>query len=778
MQNMPETANNGDAEMADAANNWGEIRESLVSAGESNLNVDHAQCQIPGLSRATPEQIDVLRQAIGLVNWFPDIAVAMSAQSRVAQTRPAKDARIVLLRTDIPEDKQPFMLVDSKTTHDNLRTTLGTSEVGNGKICTEQWTERPGVIRNILSPASMTALTFLGQALAEPVIDFAYAFAIGKSEWGKAWLNCPVETDKINFAGSPDRIEKLCSLADIRSPGDAIIRLSSQIVHNLGPAMEAIYNAFESRAFCVGAIRRRVAPVDLSELVKSEAVQCRDCSNNAIAQVQPILPTESALRDPEPVFEDDPSTSWFKIAEYAFKSVRMPVTAITRGDPLSELLWHKYQSDVLYARANCRKLSERQIIQHIMSMGSKDDMHFQTARAASMQPKMTVKRFLETIREYYFTGGQFRLNIEDAWRRFDAENAENFNELIHYIKTHYQLIFIDYAHMAGKQSKLEFAILTFQKILAINKASTTSSLSQALQDFLPRDKLIERFEKNLKPAMQECTDNANSIADEFIEWVTTTLVSVRESANTIKRCMDPIAQDNVDYARLKRKPRPRRDHMLSAAVSDKSDHMQKPGYNRSQPGPAGPSAPPGKVKPQHINGLMGALNSNDPARIIALAHQVKGLADTPDSLKTAFELELNGGVGSLAELYSHASSLPPEIRADKASMLHTMLQSHYCRKNKTCDGCRGTPEEHPDHPVVDCEFVKRHIPPEKVQAFVQAHQFNRTRRFTPLPPGWTPPRVKRDNKNGKRGRYDFNNGGQNKRQHRFENKQHKNPYLC
>ena len=772
---------------------WDTMLLSLRNVADSVTKVDVPQCMIPGMSKSTPAQLDTMHQAIKIAVWLPELSVAMSGHSRSAQTKPAKDARTVLYR---PDFKEPFQPVETKTTQDNLRAILSTTDDNDGKICKEPWTTKPGVIRNMLSPAGLTTMAFFGHEIVGPLIDFAFLFAKSKNAWGRAFLDSPVEVDRLDFAGAPERVKNVCEMADTRAPSDAVHYFAAKIVEEVVPAIEATYNAFTKRNFCVAAVARAFHPVDLSEVVQCEAVQCRDCSNSAIQQVQPLLPTESILKDTTPVFDDDPSSSWFKTADYAFKDVRMPLAAITRGDPKAELYWHKYQCDVLYARTSCPKLSERQVIQHLLSKGSREDMHFQTARAASIQPKITVKRFLETIREYYFTGGQFRLNIEDAWRRFDIETALNFNELIHFVKTHYQLIFIDYAHMAGKQSKLEFAILTFQKILSINKPSDRSALSQALHDFLPRNQLIEQFDKNLKPAMQECTTNANEVADTFIEWLTTKLVAARDSANTIKRCMDPVAHDDIDYARVRRKPRHkadnrdnnRHDNFLAAAASNRNDNMQRPGNARPGRQSTGQIPWYGPAKGQRVEGLMDALNTGDLSKLLNVAETVRTTPEIAAEMKTALRLEINGGVGSLAELWSHAAQLPPGIKdASQATMLSVLLDTYLRRKQKTCDGCRGTCDAHPGHALVNCKFARRHIPPERFDAFVAAHPFNAQRRFGPIPPDWrapekdphcaitsTNPTANHNYKPGKRGRYDSNNKHHGRKHQRQDNRQSNN----
>ena len=98
----------------------------------------------------------------------------------------------------------------------------------------------------------------------------------------------------------------------------------------------------------------------------------------------------------------------------------------------------------------CMNLSENQVIQHLSQKIHREHQHFVCAQEAAAKQLYTVRQWLYRICDFYFTSGAFRHKLEHAWTQYQSTNATDFNDLIHQIKTYYQMIFLDYAHLASK----------------------------------------------------------------------------------------------------------------------------------------------------------------------------------------------------------------------------------------------------------------------------------------------------------------------------------------
>ena len=77
---------------------WTEIKDSLNSQGGSNINVDHAQCQIPGLSKIDPKRIDNVRKLFSIAHWIVDIAAILPTANRNKLNKASVDARQTLMK--------------------------------------------------------------------------------------------------------------------------------------------------------------------------------------------------------------------------------------------------------------------------------------------------------------------------------------------------------------------------------------------------------------------------------------------------------------------------------------------------------------------------------------------------------------------------------------------------------------------------------------------------------------------------------------------------------
>lgn len=740
---------------------WDVVHQSVVDPRTSNLAVDHAQCMIPGLSSFTHEDVDKIRRALGHARWLGVVvaeaskALNGSSASRSTLFAAQKDARLILVNEELPEFELPFLTLDQRS---NKTIAAALSAEGSAS-CSFTWGPHPGPARDLLSPATMTVMCWLGPRFAQPLLDLAFAFATDIRSFKMAWLNCPAQSELLDMVAVEKRAATLRTSPAVNSPGAAVMHLAKIAEAKLLEIVHAVCHAFESRAFCVEHIKLPEDPINVADMVKSEAIQYRDCTSSAVAQVQSALPTLSSLPDVEPQFDDERSTSWFRTAEYTFKHIKFPSFSGLRGDQLSELRWHKYQSDVLHARAHCNQLSERQVIQHLMSTISRSEQHFALAQQTALQSHCTVRQWLETIRDFYFTNGQFRHNIERAWQSYNAEESADFNELMHHVTEYYRLIFLDYAHMPGKQSRLDFACILFVKLQKLMQPGSTSRVAPTITMFLPLSQLLSKFNDELKPAMNECTEKSDIVATAFIEWAVTQLLRVRESANTVQRYTLEAHDSQFDYARLQAKRRPNNSSSDKPKLQAAAAVMRPSNSNigsHVQSRQAAQSA--FTLRPGHVPFLKDMCNTRDEAalrRWIAELRQLPNVSLTAD-FTTALDKELTGGDTSLRGALAHATEpLPANMTASVVGCVQLLLRVYFLYRYKQCGlcpPCRENPAAG-QHKLCDCPTFRRIIPAEVSQRFF-ADDFNRTRLCTPMPAGYDPSARQEKVDKPKRDRYD------------------------
>ena len=164
------------------------------------------------------------------------------------------------------------------------------------------------------------------------------------------------------------------------------------------------------------------------------------------------------------------------------------------------------------------KLSESQVIKHLSKGYPRDAMHFQTAIEKAQTDGCTVRDWLDTIRDFFFTNGQFRMHIEGSWSKYRAGQATSFNDLIHHIRIYYQLIFIDYAALPGKMTLQDFAWNLFDKLQHLMSHECTSELSLTVKKFVPQSELLNKLASHLDNSHTWSTARANAQALEFTTW--------------------------------------------------------------------------------------------------------------------------------------------------------------------------------------------------------------------------------------------------------------------
>lgn len=724
---------------------------SMSEPGESDMNVANAVNL--GTSSVTPEQLLKVRKVIGSVKWLANgFLQAMKHNDRATFTSACADARVLLIE-DLDEIEKevdiPLQIPTRKGTVAQFNAALNAPGM---TVCTAEWGPELEETKNILAPHICMFLTFLGPLFAKPLVDFAYAFAQDYQSFGLAWINCPVKSEQMALAKTKKRTQEVLSNPSVTSPGGAIVHLAQKCEDVLMNTMYAFFHGCKAGGFDhEGVLAPALPAADVSSIFATNAVQYEKCVAPVINQVQSTLPSTSSWPISTPNFVDEPNPNWFRTAEYAFKDITFPTKSLVRGTVMSELTWHKYQHSILHARRSCMNLSEKQVIQHIMKSFSRSDQHFTVAQDTSLRHDCTVRQWLEAIRDFYFTSGQFRMNIEMGWKNLDVTAITDFNALIHKIREYYRLIFVDYQHMRGQMTQLDFAWTLFAKLQQLLATTTASMLSATLRMYFPASVLIGKMKSTLKPAIKECLELQHAAAFRFISWCIEELQQVRETANITQMYSHRDNNTDFDYAMLGQRTTPahtQNNRLQAAAAYQGNSRYQPQGQRNSnfrslmqsnQPPPPPPPPPaPGAMVPR------GAIPPNiselaygkDESMLRSMVQQFSTNATYPEKLRKRLSRELTGGPSSIVFLLSRAhSSLPHHVKPTFMCIVQLIFRSRYKYKIQQCwlcpDGRRNGCPPDSNHPAIDCETLKAITHQHDRDAFF-ADDFNANEELTPF----------------------------------------------
>ena len=676
-------------------------------------------CVIPGFTALARSDVELFRQVLSM--YFTICALlARKADTIVGElfTRWSEDARAILMSSEVEAHRQPFNPLVKKGHVADLAAALSTDNGSN--LCKVNWGPPVGAscIRNLLCPAGLVVLAWLGDEYAAPILSLIYAFAESHRAFNIAFVKSPVEISHLKLLSLPHKATSVRSIPSVTSPGGAISHLTTKAHTSLTAILQAIYHAGVEHGVAHQSFLDSISPVNISEAVKAVAHQYMDCTPCEDRMVIALLPTQPSLPEYMPNFVNDTHGSWFRNAQYMFDNIRMPAAAALRGDPLAELIWHRYVADILHARMKCMNLSENQVIQHLSQKIHREHQHFVCAQEAAANQLCTVRQWLDRIRDFYFTSGAFRHKLEHAWTQYQSTNATDFNDLIHHIKTYYQMIFLDYAHLAGKSQLLDFAWILFSKIQYLMQPGCTTTVSNTLRMFLPLSNLVSKMQTVLTPAQNLSKFEADESAKEFISWIIQQLQQVRESANTAQRYTNLDNEVNIDFARLG-KPKPHFHNgapalQAAAAVAsnrslnytNKRNDMQQTPPNRVRS-----SNPP---RPTMVPRLKDYVNTASDADLITWTHTLLDLPEetVPASAKATLRVMLETGPTTFHGALASATSIPPHMPVTQASIIRQFLKVTFLFHRKQCifcpdNKCNPTAAR---HKAVDCVSLKNVLP--------------------------------------------------------------------
>ena len=603
--------------------------------------------------------------------------------------------------------------------------------------CTCAWGPPEGPVRDLLSVSSMMFYAWLGAPLANPILDFVYAFCTGPTSWASAWLHCPSQHEHLDFTSLPSRVSAMRARSTSDRPATVVAQLATLAISAIEPALRSLYICVEilppPTAFY---FEEQLYKATLAQVAAAAAKQYEGIVRTTL--VLTTLPTVSSLPSYSPNFTDDLSTTWFRTAEYFFTSIQFPLNDAVRGDASAERKWHHYVCEVLNNRVLCMKLSEAQVIKHLSKTFTRDSMHFQTATEKAQSPQCTVREWLDAIRDFFFTNGQFRMHVESAWNKYRAGQATSFNDLVHHIRIYYQLVFLDYSSLPGKMSLQDFAWNLFDKLQYLMSSDCQSELGTTIKMFMPLPELLGKLAAHLEHSHMWPTDKANAAALSFVTWCVDKLNSAKETANTAKRyaMSNPQHHQGVDFAST---ATPLRDIPVHPRRVNKPATMAY--TNAHHPNHAPPRAPyaraPAKIGPYLQSPLPSPMPSSRPsrpdlpglreARRLTFQQRKAWVLSTMDSekvpswIKQAFQFE-QANTNAPFTIHALAAACrqhaPYFLPYTPVAVAMYLLEAHFVHGKRVCGFCPSTmPDADRHHDIKNCPTASALAPSEHA-AFV------------------------------------------------------------
>ena len=626
--------------------------------------------------------------------------------------------------------------------------------------CASNWGPPVGCVRDLLSVSAMAFYTWTGGALAATILDFVYSFSTDAAAWATVWLQCPVDHSHLDFPALALRVTSHRARSTSSSPAAMVSQLATLAVSAIEPIVRSMYTAasilpgttanyFEEQLFRATSAQVAAAPaLQYAGIVRSNLVLSS-------------LPHVSSLPLYTPNFTDDSSATWFRSADYFFASIQFPLSDAVRGDASAERKWHHYVGEVLNNRVLCMKLSEAQVIKHLSKGFTRDAMHYQVATEKAMSPDCTVREWMDAIRDFFFTNGQFRMHIEGAWSKYRAGKASSFNDLVHHVRIYYQLIFLDYVDLPGKMSLQDFAWNLFDKLQHLMSPECTSELSATVKMFMPLPDLLQKLTTHLENSHTWPTERANSQAIAFVTWCVDKLNTAKETANTAKRFATFSANhyQGVDFASTSTHTTPTREIQAHTSAPKRGQRQiamaytntQRPGQSRSQfPNNRStyvqPSAPSSSDTRERIPGLRDARKLPFQQKQAWLDNTM-GSPTVPQWIKDvyAFEVANHNAPFTIHGLAAACrKELPYYLPFTPVAVGIFLLEATFHHRKRVCGIC---PSSMPDgdryHRIADCPTA-RSIAPEALATWAQ-HPANKNKCLMAvepadeLPPPPTPP---------------------------------------
>ena len=719
---------------------WASLSGSMHDTSTSSLAVNTPECQVPGLSSFSHAELNVIRMVLGHISYLAHVLYAVLRYEQPSKLQSLSDGvrQAIAMKTVCAVDNAPCRPLEPSESYASMLSAMGYGDADSNIVlhpCFEKWTTASGLARDLLCPAYMATYCWIGHKFCPKLLSFPFSFAVDDSTFSSVWFACPVMPDGNMFATLKEDANTRRAAVDVNSPGAAIMKIVGEIEPQLLMVVRSVHDWCLSKNLAVKVASRGYQGICLLQLVKSEAVQYRDCTTAISGQVQSALPSKSSLPTTIINYNDDRSSSWFRTAEYIFNSIKMPVIDRSTASR-AQLNWHRYTSDVLHARQNCSTLSERQVIQHLSQGIDRNSGLFSVSQDAKSRSDITVATWLDVVRDYHFTSGQFRLHVENAWTQYDILDAIDFNDLIHHIRTYWQLIFLDYVALHGKLSKLEFACRLFGKLQDLRQKGQHRLLGRVAFTYMSASELVKWWRSKLYPMQREHESVSDPIGEAFVNWVLSELMEARESANAVQRFVSQSAV-SLDFASPGYDSKPR----VSFSLQPTSPYT----YPRSPRTPRTPrhvSPAPGTPRAAAVSVLDDKPDSKPIMQ--KRSHyrsyvKLRGLKDSIKKPEIPFlkwygEIKHTQGLSqvfinrcdqeeredsdSLTAALKHAI-VPPDFGTSRSDVIKQMFIVHILWEDKNCPLCA---RRNPPHMCTfkTCKWLRDNLPDQIYRPLVTA----------------------------------------------------------
>lgn len=703
--------------------------------------------QLSGFDALQAAEREAIRVAISLLLSITKAFFEVTRRSSLEVLKSYGQASRTLLQMLVPsttdQSPPPFEAVRRRShlSGDQVREQL---RAATATTCISNWGPPEGCVRDLLSVSAMAFYTWVGGPLTSSILEFVYSFSSDAAAWATVWLHCPVDHAHLDFPALALRVKSQRARSTHSSPAAMVSQLASLAISAIEPIVRSMYTAatilpgtaaeyFEDQMFrptfaqVVAASAPQYAGIVRSNLVLSS------------------LPSTSSLPQYTPNFVDDSSATWFRSADYFFASIQFPLSDAVRGDASAERRWHHYVCEVLNNRMLCMKLSESQVIKHLSKGFTRDAMHYQVATEKAMSPECTVREWLDAIRDFFFTNGQFRMHIEGAWSKYRAGKASSFNDLVHHVRIYYQLIFLDYSDLPGKMTLQDFAWNLFDKMQHLMSPECTSELSSTIKMFMPLPDLLQKLSTHLENGHTWPIERANALGTEFISWCVDKLNSAKETANTAKRFAAFSANhyQGVDFASTSTHATPNRDAPPLVPLTKRGQRQITMAYNRDgtrRPGPHSgqhtsnrgptvqPNTPPATAHGERLPGLR-------EARRLPFQQKQAWLEDTmsntavPQWIKDVYAFEVanpNAPCAIHALGAACRKGVPYYLPFTPVAVAMFLLEATFVHRKRVCGFCPATMSDGDRfHRIKDCPTA-RSLAPEALAAWAQ-HPANKNK---------------------------------------------------
>lgn len=690
---------------------------------------------LAGFDALQSAEREAIRVAISLLISIIRAFFEVTRRSSVEVLKSYGQAARTLLQMLAPptndQTPPPFDTLRRRThlSADLVREHLRSATATTGSV---NWGPPEGCVRDLLSVSAMAFYSWLGGPLAATILDFVYCFASEEAAWAIVWLHCPIDHAHLDFPALIVRVAGLRARSTHSTPAAMVSQLATLAISAIEPAFRSLYTAstiltgttaeyFEDRIFRATFAQVAAAPApQYAGIVKSNLVLSS-------------LPSSSSLPHYTPNFTDDTSMTWFRSADYFFSSIQFPLSDAVRGDASAERKWHHYVCEVLNNRVLCMKLSESQVIKHLSKGFTRDAMHYQVATEKAMSPECTVREWLDAIRDFFFTNGQFRMHIEGAWSKYRAGKASSFNDLVHHIRIYYQLIFLDYADLPGKMTIQDFAWNLFDKMQHLMSPECTSELSSTIKMFMPLPDLLNMLSTHLENSHTWPTERADALGTEFITWCVDKLNSAKETANTAKRFTAFSANNyqGVDFASTSTHAAPTRDATAALPHPKKGQRQITMAYDRSVPRRTGqarnrdsrmqPDTPSTTATPERLPGLQQARRLPFPKKQAWLDNAMRSPI-VPQWIKDIYTFEVEN-LNAPCAIHTLGAACRPGVDYflpfTPLAVAMFLLEANFIHRRRVCGFCPSTmPDTERYHRIKDCPTVRAHAP-EALWAWTQ-----------------------------------------------------------